>query len=211
MSSAVVPELVKGVTPFVIEAGVRFATAACAGSMKSMSSRSTSASRSPSRMSASADGVEKRASSSVMTLIAATFVKPERLPIEREVGERLRLALPDPVARAPRGLPGNGDIERDVPETRHAARAEAPDDRLRPEPREKLLAEVRRVHQVRRVDGRMRRARRPSRGTESRGDCPDSAPWRRRPASAGPDSGTPRACTSPRGRTRCPGGRLSRT
>ena len=74
MFASDVPAELSGGTPLVIDAGDTFDTAACAGSMKSTSMRSMTARANSSRTRASADGDENRASSSVMTAIAAIFV-----------------------------------------------------------------------------------------------------------------------------------------
>ena len=63
--------------PLVMDAGETSATAAFAGSMKSVSSRAITASARALRTRASADGFEKRISSSVRTAIDATLEKPK--------------------------------------------------------------------------------------------------------------------------------------
>ena len=57
-----------------------------------------------SRTSASADGFDSRTSSSVSTMIPATFVMPSVFERERELRHRLRLRLADPPIRAAGGL-----------------------------------------------------------------------------------------------------------
>ena len=83
--STPVPAEVIGVPALVIDAGLTPATAAFAGSMKSMSSRARSASASDCRTRRSADGLLKRTSSSVSTAMFATFAKPK----VREVKSKL--------------------------------------------------------------------------------------------------------------------------
>src|SRR5262245_20492501 len=71
-----VPADVIGVTQFVTDPGETFATGAFAGSVNSTSRNCAMPLIMSSRITASADGVELRASSSVITMIAAAFITP---------------------------------------------------------------------------------------------------------------------------------------
>src|SRR5699024_6056483 len=72
-SSAVLPDEITGVTPLVIEPGDTFATAAFAGSMKSVCMRERGDAADWSRRIASPDGLEARSVSSFATAMLATF------------------------------------------------------------------------------------------------------------------------------------------
>src|SRR4029453_8575762 len=74
--AGVVPALVIGVTPFVTDPGATFVAGARAGSVNSVSIRYAIALTRSVRITASADGVEFFASSSVITRMRGTFVGP---------------------------------------------------------------------------------------------------------------------------------------
>ena len=75
-AAPVVPLAAAVEAPFVIEAGLTFATAATAGSLNCTSRNCDMPAIISSRTSASADGLESLTSSSVNTMMPAAFAKP---------------------------------------------------------------------------------------------------------------------------------------
>jgi hypothetical protein len=131
--AADVPAVVLPTSPFVIDAGLTPDDTALSGSMKSRSIRSMTARLSSSRTTVSAPGNENRASSSVITAMAAILVNRSVVEVVLNFVTSLGLPSPTHVADAPAGLRLDLHVEGHAPERRDPVGAELADDGPRTE------------------------------------------------------------------------------